>query len=80
MSSSSVVPLSPPDRVDGPLAAVRCGAACQLLAQAVEAKAEAFMAPCERCGFRTGTSAWLGTATAGIAESRLGSAWSRSSG
>ena len=44
LSSSSVVPLSRPDRVDDPLTAVLCDSACRLLTQALEAEAEAFLA------------------------------------
>ena len=43
-SSGSVIPLRQPDTVDGPLTAVlRCGAR-RLLAQAIEAEADAFLA------------------------------------
>jgi len=44
MSSSSVVPLRQPDTVDDPLTAVLRDGARRLLAQAIEAEAEAFLA------------------------------------
>ena len=43
-SSSTVVPLRQPDTVDDPLTAVLRDGALRLLAQAVEAEAEAFLA------------------------------------
>ena len=43
-SSSTVVPLRQPDDVDDPLAAILRSGARRLLAQAVEAEAEAFLA------------------------------------
>ena len=43
-SSSTVVPLRQPDRVDDPLTAVLRDGARRLLAQAIEAEAEAFLA------------------------------------
>ena len=43
-SSSTVVPLRQPDEVDDPLTAVLRSGARRLLAQAVEAEAEAFLA------------------------------------
>ena len=43
-SSSTVVPLRQPDTVDDPLTAVLRDGARRLLAQAVEAEAEAFLA------------------------------------
>ncbi|HEX8375748.1 MAG TPA: IS256 family transposase, partial [Geminicoccaceae bacterium] len=46
-SSSTVVPLRQPDEVDGPLTAVLRSGARRLLAQAVEAEAEAFLAEME---------------------------------
>src|SRR5215210_8242128 len=44
MSDSTVVPLRQPDEVDDPLTAVLRSGARRLLAQAVEAEAEAFLA------------------------------------
>ena len=44
MSGSTVVPLRQPDEVDDPLTAVLRSGARRLLAQAVEAEAEAFLA------------------------------------
>ena len=43
-SSSTVVPLRQPDAVDDPLTAVLRDGARRLLAQAIEAEAEAFLA------------------------------------
>ena len=43
-SSSTVVPLRQPDQVEDPLTAILRGGARRLLAQAVEAEAEAFLA------------------------------------
>src|SRR4028119_1547576 len=43
-SSSTVVPLRQPDQVDDPLTAILRSGARRLLAQAVEAEAEAFLA------------------------------------
>ena len=43
-SSSTVVPLRQPDEVDDPLTAVLRAGARRLLAQAIEAEAEAFLA------------------------------------
>jgi putative transposase len=43
-SSSSVVPLRQPDTVDDPLTAVLRSGARRLLAQAIEAEADAFLA------------------------------------
>ena len=43
-SSSTVVPLRQPDEVDDPLTAVLRSGARRLLAQAIEAEAEAFLA------------------------------------
>ena len=42
-SISSVVPLLQPDTIDDPLTAVLRSGACRLLAQAIEAEAEAFL-------------------------------------
>ena len=44
MSDSTVVPLRQPDEVDDPLTAILRSGARRLLAQAVEAEAEAFLA------------------------------------
>src|SRR5215207_2128504 len=44
MSDTTVVPLRQPDEVDDPLTAVLRSGARRLLAQAVEAEAEAFLA------------------------------------
>jgi putative transposase len=44
MSDSTVVPLRQPDEVDDPLTAVLRSGARRLLAQAIEAEAEAFLA------------------------------------
>jgi putative transposase len=43
-SNSSVVPLSPLDMVDDPLTAILCDGARRMLAQAIKAEAEAFLA------------------------------------
>ena len=62
-SHSSVVPLRQPDEIDDPLTAVLRSGARRLLAQAVEAEAEAFLAShrahgaMRACNWRTGASA-----------------------
>ena len=43
-SNSSVVPLRQPDTIDDPLTAILRSGACRLLAQAIEAEADAFLA------------------------------------
>ncbi len=69
-SSSTVVSLRQPDEVDDPLTAILRSGARRLLAQAVEAEAEAFLAEMKVCGWRTGVSELCGTAM-------LRSAWCR---
>ena len=80
-SSSTVVPLRQPDTVDDPLTAVLRDGARRLLAQAVEAEAEAFLAAMREMRLpETGVSAWSGTATARSEWCRRGSARSRCNG
>ena len=59
-SDSTVVSLHQPEAIDDPLTAILRSGARRLLAQAVEAEAEAFLAGCGACGCRTGVSAWCG--------------------
>jgi len=63
-SDSTVVPLRQPDTIDDPLTVVLRSGARRLLAQAVEAEAEAFLAMMTAHGCRMGGSAWSGTARA----------------
>ena len=56
-SSSSVVPLRQPDTVDDPLTAVLRSGARRLLAQAIEAEADAFLAEMKSVQLRTGAIA-----------------------
>jgi len=60
-SSSTVVPLRQPDEVDDPLTAVLRAGARRLLAQAIEAEADAFLALMkgERLRGRTGRRSTL---------------------
>ena len=84
-SSSSVVPLRQPDEINDPLTAVLRSGARRLLAQAIEAEAEAFLAShrahgaMRACSCRMGVSAWSGTVTARSAWSRPGLVRSRCS-
>ena len=63
-SNSTVVPLRQPDAIDDPLTAILRSGARRLLAQAIEAEAEAFLAEMKGCACRTGASALSATATA----------------
>ena len=50
-SNSTVVPLRQPDTIDDPLTTILRSGACRLLAQAIEAEADAFLAEIVRpCG------------------------------
>ena len=70
----NVVPLRQPNEVDDPLTNILRSGARQLLAQAVEMEAEAFLL------FPTAATAWCGTAMARSGRSRRVSVPSRSSG
>ena len=59
-SNSTVVPLRQPDTIDGPLTAILRSGARRLLAQAIEAEADAFLAEMKPCACRTGASALFG--------------------
>ena len=62
-SSSTVVPLRQPGEVDDPLTAILRSGARRLLAQAIEAEAEAFLVEMKGLRWRTGVSELCGTAT-----------------
>ena len=79
-SSSSVVPLRQPDAIDDPLTAVLRSGARRLLAQAIEAEADAFLATMKSVQLRTVVTAWFATAMVRSARCRLASARSRCSG
>ena len=79
-SNTTVVPLRQPDAVNDPLTVVLRNGARRLLAQAVEAEADAFLTSMQDARWRTGASASCGTATARSGLSRPGSARSRCSG
>ena len=71
---TNIVRLRQPDAIDDPLTEVLRAGARQLLAQAVELEAAAFLAAREDYGCRTGGRAWCGTAMVRQRRSRPGSA------
>ena len=60
-SNSTVVPLCQSDAIDDPLTAILRSGARRLLAQAIEAEAETFLATMKGVNCRMGASAWCGT-------------------
>ena len=77
MSHSTVVPLRRPDDADDPLTAILRSGARRLLAQAIEAEAEAFLAAMKGVALSDGASACCGTGMAPSARCKPGSARSR---
>ena len=79
--NSTVVRLREPEAIDDPLTAVLRRGARRLLAQAIEAEAEAFLALMKGVSnCRTGATGWCGTAMLRSAWLRPGSVRSRCSG
>ena len=60
-SDSTIVPLRQSDAIDDPLTAILRSGARRLLAQAIAAEAETFLAAMKACNCRMGASAWCGT-------------------
>ena len=79
-SNSTVVPLRQPDTIDDPLTTILRSGARQLLAQAIEAEADAFLAEMKRLRLPDGRQRVSDTGTARSAGSRPASARSRLSG
>ena len=79
-SSSTVVSLRQPDEVDDPLTAVLRNAARRLLAQAIEAEAEAFLAEMKGLRLVDGRERVVRQAVPRSAWCRPGSARSRCGG
>ena len=80
-SDSTVVPLRQPEAIDDPLTAILRSGARRLLAQAVEAEAEAFLADDEgHAAAGRARARWCGMGWDRSAWCRLGSARSRCSG
>jgi hypothetical protein len=70
---TNIVPFRQPDAIDDPPTEVLRAGARQLLAQAVELEAAAFLAAQTISGCRTGGRAWCGTAMVPSARFRPGS-------
>ncbi|MBB4399218.1 hypothetical protein GGD62_008368 [Bradyrhizobium sp. ERR14] len=77
---SNVVPLRQPDEIDDPLTNVLRSGARQLLAQAVEMEAEAFLAAMNGLKLPDGRDRLVRTAMVQCGRSRRGSAPSKSPG
>ena len=60
-SDTTVVPLRQPDAIDDPLTVVLRSGARRLLAQAVEAEAEVFLALMKGMQLPDGRERWVGT-------------------
>ena len=70
--NSNVVTLRQRDEIDDPLTNILRSGARELLAQAVEMEAEAFLAAMKGMKLPDGSDAWCGTATAQCGRYRRG--------